>query len=351
MATMTNQKREFTKHDLHGLKHFRSRRKPRSTSSCRKLPRPGQRAHADRRCSMACGSGDASVILDSSPTPSQPPRRNLPMTVRSLRLAFTLSARPRVAFMTVVVVMPALLAAVACLLMAGASGQARGEEAAVIAPPEPADMQELFDGSDLDGWDGDPRLWSVREGVIHGETTPEDVAAGNTFLIWQGGEIEDFDLRLSFRCNSTNNSGIQYRSKHISDTTAKNKWVVRGYQHEIRNEETFPNVSGFIYDEGGSRQRICQVGEQATWEADGKKIKATLISQEDFTKLMKVDDWNDVVIRAEGNRVRHYLNGRLILDFTDNNSQTKLTKGVLALQLHGGQPMWAEYRSIRLKSL
>jgi hypothetical protein len=225
--------------------------------------------------------------------------------------------------------------------------------AAAAAPAEPAGMQPLFDGKDLDGWDGDPRLWSVKDGVIHGETTPENVAAGNTFLIWKGGEVGDFDLRLSFRCNATNNSGIQYRSKHITDESAKNKWVVRGYQHEIRNEETFPNVSGFIYDEGGTRQRICNVGEQGTWEAEaGKKTLSTaLIDQAAFTDLMKIDEWNDVVIRAEGNRIRHYLNGRLILDFTDNDPKRALAKGVLALQLHGGRPMWAEYRNIRLKSM
>jgi hypothetical protein len=216
-------------------------------------------------------------------------------------------------------------------------------------------MEVLFNGTDLAGWDGDPRLWSVRDGVIHGETTPDNVAQGNTFLIWQGGEVGDFELRLSFRCNATNNSGIQYRSKRIPDEQAKNKWVVRGYQHEIRNEHTLPNVSGFIYDEGGGaggRQRICQAAEQAVWEPEtGKKVTGTLIDQAEFTKLMKIDDWNDVVIRAEGNRIRHYLNGRLILDFTDADPAKALREGVLALQLHAGKPMWAEYRDVRLKRL
>jgi hypothetical protein len=223
-------------------------------------------------------------------------------------------------------------------------------EAPVMAPAEPAGMEQLFNGKDLIGWDGDPRLWSIRDGVIHGETTPENVAAGNTFLIWQGGDVGDFELRLSFRCNATNNSGIQYRSRRITDASAKNKWVVRGYQHEIRNENKFPNVSGFIYDEGGKRGRICQVGEQATWEPDGKNVVGSLIDQDEFTKLMKLDDWNDVVIRAEGNHIRHWLNGRLILDFTDNEPNLALAKGVLALQLHGGKPMWAEYKNIRLKT-
>ena len=224
-------------------------------------------------------------------------------------------------------------------------------EASTAVPAEPTGMEALFNGKDLSGWDGDPRLWTVREGVIHGETTPEDVANGNTFLIWQGGELGDFELRLSFRCNAANNSGIQYRSRHITDGSARNKWVVRGYQHEIRNENTFPNVPGFIYDEGGKRGRICQVGEQATWEADGKKVVATLIDADEFKSLMKLDDWNDVVIRAEGNHIRHWLNGRLILDFTDNEPNLALDKGVLALQLHAGKPMWAEFRSIRLKRL
>lgn len=247
----------------------------------------------------------------------------------------------------------AALLSAACLFAAAvAPGRCQAEEAALLAPPEPADMRRLFDGQDLDGWDGDPRLWSVRDGVIHGETTPENAAQGNTFLIWKDGEVGDFDLRLSFRCNTANNSGIQYRSKHITDASARHKWVVRGYQHEIRNEEKLPNVPGFIYDEGGPRQRICLAGEKAVWQKEGgKKVLATLIDAEEFAKIMRVDDWNDVVIRAEGNRIRHYLNGRLILDFTDEDPDRALSKGVLALQLHGGKPMWAEYRDIRLKAL
>jgi hypothetical protein len=55
------------------------------------------------------------------------------------------------------------------------------------------------------------------------------------------------------------------------------------------------------------------------------------------------------VIIGEGNRVRHYLNGRLIVDFTDNDPERALREGVLALQLHAGNPMWAEYRNIRIR--
>jgi len=221
-----------------------------------------------------------------------------------------------------------------------------------MAPAEPADMTRIFNGKDLTGWDGDPRLWSVRDGVIHGETTAEQRAPGNTILIWKDGKTKDFELRLSFRLSAANNSGIQYRSKHITEGKVANKWVVRGYQHELRNENKLPNVAGFIYDEGGKRGRICLTGEKATWGEDGKKhVTGTLIDAEEFKKLFKLDAWNDVVIVGKGNHVQHYLNNRLILDFTDNAPGLALSDGILALQLHAGKPFWVEFKNIRIKEI
>ncbi len=225
-----------------------------------------------------------------------------------------------------------------------------GDELARSAPPEQAGMKKLFNGTDLSGWDGDPRLWSVKDGVIHGETTPENKANGNTFLICEE-PIADFELRISFRCNAENNSGIQYRSRHVTEGK-RNDWVVVGYQHEIRNEEKMPNTPAFIYDEGGKRKRICLVGEQAIWNVDGKHVvDDNLIDQAEFTELMKVDDWNDVIIIAKGNHIQHFLNNKLIMDFTDAPDEYALTEGILALQLHAGKPMWAEFKDIRLRHL
>ena len=233
-----------------------------------------------------------------------------------------------------------------------ASAYAYADKGFETAPAEKGEYKTLFNGKDLSGWDGDDRLWSVKDGVIHGQTTKEKSANGNTFLIWQDGKLKNFELRISFRCNATNNSGIQYRSRHITEGKVRNKWVVRGYQHEIRNEENVPNVPGFIYDEGGKRGRICLAGEKATWTKDGKKVESKdLIDAAAFKELMKVDEWNDVVIVAKGNRVQHYLNGRLILDFTDEHPDLALSEGVLALQLHAGKPMFAEFKNIKLKEL
>lgn len=219
----------------------------------------------------------------------------------------------------------------------------------VAAPPEPAGMKPLFNGKDLTGWDGDSRLWSVKEGVIHGQTTKEVAAKGNTFLILKDRSFGDFELRLSFRCNADNNSGIQYRSKHITGGNLANAWVVRGYQHEIRNQTKLPDVAGFIYDEGGNRGRICLAGEKATWENGKKSLVATLLDAAGYAKLFKLNDWNEVIIIAKGNHLQHFLNGTQILDFTDNDPKLALKEGIIALQLHAGNPMWAEYKNLRIR--
>ena len=221
---------------------------------------------------------------------------------------------------------------------------------APAAPFQESDSKPLFNGTDLDGWDGDPRLWSVKDGVIRGETTQENKANRNTFLIWKGGPLGDFVLKLSFRCNVVNNSGVQYRTS-MMDPAGDNKWRVKGYQHEIRNENQIPNVPGFIYDEGGKRGRICLAGEKATWESDGKKSIEFFLNEQQIKDLVRVDDWNDVQIIAKGNHIQHYLNGKLYLDFTDNHPELALNKGLLALQLHAGKPMWTEFRDIWLKDL
>jgi hypothetical protein len=199
-----------------------------------------------------------------------------------------------------------------------------------LAPPKEEGLKPIFNGKDLTGWDGDSRLWSVKDGAIRGETTATVKANRNTFLIWKAGKTKDFELRLSFRCNATNNSGIQYRSRHITDGKVANKWVVRGYQHEIRNQNILPSVSGFIYDEGGRRGRTCLVGEKATWGDKGKQITETLIDAAGYKRLFKLNDWNDVVILVKGTHIQHFTNGRLIMDFQDS-PKIAYKEGILAL--------------------
>lgn len=216
-----------------------------------------------------------------------------------------------------------------------------------MAPAEPAGMVSLFNGKDLTNWDGDPQLWSVKDGAIRGETTKQKPARGNTFIVCKSVEPGDFELRLSFRVSRSNNSGVQYRSSVLGPKGRK-RWQMKGYQHEIRNSNKLPNVAGFVYDERGSRGRMCLVGERGTWANGKKKTLGRTITGEEYAKLFKVDQWNDIVIIAKGNRLKHYMNGRLITDFTDI-PQFALKKGKIGFQLHNGAPMWCEYKNIRLK--
>src|SRR5215467_8907046 len=60
-------------------------------------------------------------------------------------------------------------------------------------------FRSLFNGTDLTGWDGNPKLWSVKDGAITGQTTAENSIKRNTFLLWTNGTVANFELRCSFR--------------------------------------------------------------------------------------------------------------------------------------------------------
>jgi hypothetical protein len=213
------------------------------------------------------------------------------------------------------------------------------------APPEPKDMKQLFNGKDLEGWDGDPRLWSFKDGVVRGQTTKENPAKGNTFLIWKGGTLEDFDLRLTFRIKG-GNSGVQFRSKQVASKNPQNKWVVSGYQAEVENT---PGKVGFLYHERG-RGYLCNVGDKVEIGPDGKpKVVGKIGDKAALAATYKKSDWNDYVIIARGNHIAMYLNGFQTVDVTDNDPKGRALSGILALQIHAGPPMLVEFKDVRLK--
>ncbi len=75
-------------------------------------------------------------------------------------------------------------------------------------------FRPLFNGKDLTGWDGNPELWSVQDGTITGKTTGPAQLKYNQFLIWRGGQLKNFELRLKVK-HEGNNSGVQYRSREL----------------------------------------------------------------------------------------------------------------------------------------
>ena len=68
-------------------------------------------------------------------------------------------------------------------------------------PPEPG-FEMIFDGLSLEGWDGDATYWSVEDGKLVGIVTPETILERNTFIMWLGAEVADFDLRLEYRISN-----------------------------------------------------------------------------------------------------------------------------------------------------
>jgi len=211
-------------------------------------------------------------------------------------------------------------------------------------------FESLFNGKDLTGWDGNPKLWSVKDGAITGQTTAENPAPGNTFLIWTKGTVADFELRCSFRLvpgdsEGFANSGIQYRSKVLDPAN----WVVGGYQADM---EAGPNYTGILYEERMSRQIMALRGEKVVWDKDCKKqVVGSVGSAADIEGSLKKGDWNDYVIIAQGNHLQQFVNGKQTVDVTDDCESKRSMSGVLALQLHAGHPMMAQFKNIRIKTL
>ena len=204
----------------------------------------------------------------------------------------------------------------------------------------------LFDGKSLKGWDGNPQFWSVQDGALTGITTPDNPTKGNTFLVYRGADVDDFELRLTYRIIG-GNSGIQYRAEDIGN------WVIAGYQADIDSKDTY---SGILYDEK-RRGILAQRGQvvRLTSTADGKKSAIDVIGNIGesmaINKAIKKEDWNEYKIVARGNQLTHSINGRVTCVITDEDTNHSEQSGVLAFQLHAGPPMKVQFKNVRLKPL
>lgn len=203
----------------------------------------------------------------------------------------------------------------------------------------------LFDGKTLNGWDGNPKLWSIEDGAIHGSTQPDGLQEANTFLIWRGSEPADFELKVKFKLLG-GNSGIQYRSQDLGG------WHVGGYQAEVRNGANWP---GYMYHERGGRGRgrVSMVGEHTTVAEDNSKTKKQVGNAEELMReaKFKPGEWSEMHIVARGNHVIHKLNGVTVTEYVDNSATDRCEKGIIALQMHRGGPMDVYFKDILLKEI
>jgi len=208
-------------------------------------------------------------------------------------------------------------------------------------------FEKIFDGKTLKGWNGDPKFWSVQDGVITGKTTRENPTKGNTFIIWEGGKTGDFDLRLDYKIVG-GNSGIQYRSFKAD---GPDEWRIGGYQADFEAGDTY---SGICYGER-FRGILSLRGKKTTLTVgdDGKLKKAVeeFAKDADLAKAIKKEEWNGYRIVARGFNISHYINGVKTTQLIDRDKKSRRADGLLALQLHAGPPMTVQFKNIRIKDL
>ncbi len=202
------------------------------------------------------------------------------------------------------------------------------------------EFQNLFNGKDLSGWAGADGFWTVQDGAIVGETTKEKPAKPNTFLVWQGGEVGDFEFKATVRFKG-NNSGVQYRSELVDPE----KFALKGYQADLHPK---PEYFGMMYGEKTGRGIIAQRFQRVEAGAKGKPKVVAEIG--DKNQNLVDWEWNEIRIVAVGNRMVHQINGVNTMDLTDNHPEAFL-KGVLGLQLHAGPPMRVEFKNLQYRAL
>lgn len=221
-------------------------------------------------------------------------------------------------------------------------------------------FKSIFDGKSLKGWEGDPNYWRVENGNLVGEITPDKPLKTNSFIIWQGGEPADFELKGEFKITENGNSGINYRSERLTDVP----YALRGYQADIDGKNRY---TGQNYEERkrttlayrGEVARINPYEGDATPEAvraktarnawTNRTVTGSLGANEELQTKIKAGDWNEFHLVAKGNRLQHYVNGILMSDVIDEDTINGMKKGLLGVQVHVGPPMKVEYRNLRIK--
>lgn len=205
-------------------------------------------------------------------------------------------------------------------------------------------FRKIFDGKTTRNWEGDMKYWRVENGTLVGEVTRENPLKSNTFFIYRGGVPENFEFRAEYRISPEGNSGVQYRSEALENVP----FGLKGYQADIDGANRY---TGQNYEERG-RGFLAMRGEQ-TLLKDGQKptITGSVGNSEELRSKIRKDEWNRIHIIAEGNHIRHFINGELMSEVTDMDTSKRKMSGLIGLQLHVMPSMKVEFREIFLKTL
>lgn len=217
------------------------------------------------------------------------------------------------------------------------------------APPPPppslhaSEFQKIFDGKTLEGWNAlNMSYWSIKEGAITGQSTKENPCTSNQFMVWQGGDVADFELKLKFRVSGNGcNSGVQFRSRINPNGLAV------GYQADIYKSGGY---LGGVCDELHSRngpELLTANGKKTVIDESGKRTATNLEGK----AVMKPGEWNDYHIIAKGQHIILSINGVKCSELIDREKGHFDLKGILGLQLRSGEPMTVQFKDIYLKQL
>jgi hypothetical protein len=209
---------------------------------------------------------------------------------------------------------------------------------------KPGGWRAIFDGKTLDGWRAPDRSYfTVEDGAITGTTTREHNPPYNQFIVWQGGEVADFELKFKFRIfGKQANSGMQFRG------AVKEKGLVWGYQADIA--ASGPYLGG-IWDEYGPRRSLAARGEKNVIDEDGKKTVVRFADADALLKGINLEEWNEYHITARGPHITLRINRQVTAELTDRERGRASSSGVLAMPIIPGEPMKVQYKDIRLNVL
>lgn len=230
------------------------------------------------------------------------------------------------------------IAVIAAALLLGSCASMRGPK------PDAEGFVSIFDGKTLDGWETpDLAHWSVEDGAITGTISEKFPLTANQYLVWKGGEVRDFELKLTHRLTGTPgiNGGFQFRSLLLSDHD------VAGYQ--VDNNHDTPWLVR-LYDEFG-RHDLALRGESSKYVLGGAKTTTPIEGIAGKPPHFKLDEWHEYHLIAKGTHLELRINGIKVAEVDDDDPVQNDLSGILAMQLHSGPPMKAQFKDIRIKTL
>lgn len=188
-----------------------------------------------------------------------------------------------------------------------------------------AGFVQIFDGTTLKQWDGDPAIWRVENGAIVGESTTEK-PHNNSYISYHGQEAKDFDLKLEIKVEKGGGSGIQYRSAvglpwirgtRPGQPAPNLAWMMTGPQADFWPSRIY---TGQFYSENTPMRILAWRGQVVEgFGAKSKKLMGTIGDRTALGNVVRMNDWNQYVVIARGGTFLHIVNGQLLSAMIDDD--------------------------------